>query len=56
MNERVRNFEDLAVFQKARSLVTDVYRLTCNGSFSRDFGLADQIRRKVNFVSAPQTA
>lgn len=45
MNDKVRNFEDLAVFQKARSLVTDVYRLTRNGSFSRDSGLTDQIRR-----------
>jgi len=47
VNERVRNFEDLAVFQKARSLVTDVYRLSRNGGFSRDSGLADQIRRAV---------
>ncbi len=45
MNDKVRNFEDLAVFQKARSLVKDVYRLTRNGGFSRDSGLTDQIRR-----------
>src|SRR3972149_11525247 len=45
MKERVRNFEDLAVYQKARGLANEVYQLTRNGTFSGDHGLVDQIRR-----------
>jgi four helix bundle protein len=45
VNDKVRNFEDLAVYQKARTLIQDVYRLTRDGPFARDFGLMDQIRR-----------
>ena len=45
MSEKVRNFEDLVVFRKARALANEAYRLTRDGGFSRDFGLRDQIRR-----------
>lgn len=45
MSEKGRNFEDLAVYQKARGLANEVYRLTRDGGFSRDRGLVDQIRR-----------
>ena len=45
MKERVRNFEDLAVYQKARGLAKEVYQLTRNGTFSGDHGLVDQVRR-----------
>jgi len=45
MGDKVRNFEDLAVYQKARALANEVYRLTREETFSRDFGLVDQIRR-----------
>ena len=42
---RVRRFEDLLAWQKARQLTREVYRLTNAPLFSRDFGLCDQIRR-----------
>lgn len=38
-------FEDLLAWQKARALVTDIYRLTQQPPLSRDFGLRDQMQR-----------
>jgi four helix bundle protein len=35
----------MVAWQKARSLVGAVYRVTDEGSFAKDFGLRDQIRR-----------
>jgi four helix bundle protein len=43
--QRVRSFEDLFIYQKARELTNHVYALTREGTFARDFGLVDQIRR-----------
>lgn len=45
MSNKARSFEDLAVFQKARSLTGEIYRLSRKDTFSRDRSLADQIRR-----------
>ena len=42
---RIRKFEDIEAWQKARNLTNDIYRLTSKGNFARDFGLRDQIRR-----------
>ena len=42
---RVRQFEDLVVWQKSRDLSVAIYRVTGKGPFLRDFGLRDQIRR-----------
>ena len=39
-----RTFEDLAVWQKARELTKLIYQITLDGSWSRDYGLRDQIR------------
>ena len=41
----ITNFEDLGIWQKARELCKDVWALTQKGSFSKDFGLKDQINR-----------
>lgn len=38
-------FEDLRVWQAARSLTQDVYTITNKGAFAKDFALKDQIRR-----------
>lgn len=45
MSNPAKNFEDLDVYQKARKLTNAVYACTRNGSFARDRGLIDQIRR-----------
>jgi four helix bundle protein len=41
----VKKFEELEVWQHARKLVREVYRVSGSGHFSRDFGLRDQLRR-----------
>lgn len=43
--DKVRTFEDLAVFQMARKLAKEIYQLTRDGSMTGDRGLCDQIRR-----------
>ena len=42
---KIRKFEDLESWKKARKLTNTVYEATGTGSFTRDFGLKDQIRR-----------
>ena len=44
-------YRGLLVWQKAKTLATDVYRLTNSESIKRDFSLVDQMRRSA--VSAP---
>ena len=38
-------FEEILAWQSARSLAREIYRITAKGSFSKDYGLRDQIRR-----------
>lgn len=38
-------FEDIKAWQKAREITVAVYSATSTGTFERDFGLKDQIRR-----------
>jgi len=45
MGQKVDRFEDLIAWQKARQLAAEIYRISAQGDFSRDFGLRDQIRR-----------
>ncbi len=42
---KVERFEDLIAWQKARVLATDIYQVTRQGDFAKDFGLRDQIQR-----------
>lgn len=41
----ITKFEDLIAWQEARLLVKMVYKLTTEGTFSKDFGMRDQIQR-----------
>jgi len=41
----IEKFEDIEAWQKARKLTREIYRISNQGSFARDFGLRDQIRR-----------
>ena len=45
MSGRIDKFEDFVAWQKARVLTAEIYRVTEQGRFSRDFGLRDQVRR-----------
>jgi four helix bundle protein len=38
-------FRELKVWQRGKDLAVYIYKLTDHGSFSRDYGLRDQIRR-----------
>jgi four helix bundle protein len=40
-----QKFEDIEAWQKARDLTREVYRISGDGLFARDFGLRDQMRR-----------
>ncbi len=44
-------FRDLKVWQKSKELAVNIYRITQESVFSRDFGFKDQIRRAA--VSIP---
>ena len=40
-----QSFEEIEAWQKARQLTQDMYRISNEGAFKKDFGLRDQIRR-----------
>ena len=40
-----KRFEDLEVWQKSKELTNLIYQLSPSGTFARDFGLRDQMRR-----------
>jgi four helix bundle protein len=42
---KITRFEELVAWQKARALTQEVYRVSGEGAFARDFALKDQIRR-----------
>jgi four helix bundle protein len=42
---KIKKFEELESWKKARALTNAVYEATAAGRFTRDFGLKDQIRR-----------
>lgn len=47
-----KRFEDIEAWQEARKVAQEIYRLTADGMFARDFGLRDQIRRAAVSVMA----
>ncbi|MEW6607438.1 MAG: four helix bundle protein [bacterium] len=42
---KIERFEDILSWQKARELVSAIYKTSNNGFFAKDFGLREQIRR-----------
>lgn len=40
-----KRFEDLGVWQRAKDLTNLIYKYSTDGTFARDFGLRDQMRR-----------
>jgi four helix bundle protein len=41
----IQNFEDLEIWKKARELSKQIYNISRNGDFAKDYALKDQIRR-----------
>lgn len=49
---RIERFEDIRSWRKSRELTKQIYVITSQGNFKRDFGLRDQIRKaSVSIVS-----
>lgn len=42
---KIERFEDIVAWQKARELVREVYSMSSDGRFAKDYGLRDQLRR-----------
>jgi four helix bundle protein len=40
-----KGFRELRIWQQSKDLAIEIYKITNNGKFQRDFGLRDQIRR-----------
>lgn len=49
---KIRKFEDLPVWELSVILTKDIYILTGEGKFGKDFALRDQIRRAIISVSS----
>ena len=45
MDQKIKRFEDLIAWQKARILTRDIYQDTRQGNFAKDWGLISQIQR-----------
>jgi len=48
----IQRYEDLKIWKMGIELAKDVYALTNQGAFLKDFGLRDQIRRAIVSVSS----
>jgi len=46
----IKNFEEIVAWQKARELSFEVWKLTLERPFSRDFSLCDQINRATGSI------
>ena len=49
---KIKRFEDIVVWQKARELAGDIYRITGDRKFDRDWDLRSQMRRAANSIMA----
>lgn len=49
---KITKFEELNIWRLSLKITKEIYILTANKNFSRDFGLKDQIRRAIISVSS----
>ena len=49
---KINKFEDIQAWKEARELTKEIYALTKKLTFSRDYGLVDQIRRAAISIMA----
>nr|WP_297786452.1 four helix bundle protein [uncultured Allomuricauda sp.] len=47
-----KGFEQIVSWKKARELNKEIYKITCDNRFQRDFALRDQIRRASISISS----
>jgi len=48
----IERFEDIEAWKAARELSQEVYKITAQGQFTRDYGLRDQIQRAAISIMA----
>lgn len=46
------NFQELKIWQEAKNLAVDIYKITGKGKFDKDYSLKDQIRRATVSISS----
>lgn len=44
-NMKIEKFEEMKVWQEARTFCSSIYKLTSKGNFVKDYGMKDQIQR-----------
>ncbi len=49
---KIQKFEELNIWKSSLALTKDVYDITSQGKFAKDFGLRDQIQRAIVSVSS----
>lgn len=47
-----KGFRNLRIWQISKDLAVEIYKITSNGQFQRDFGLRDQIRRSAVSIAS----
>jgi len=47
-----QKFRELKIWQEAKGLAVEIYKITSQGTFNRDYGLRDQIRRAAISVAS----
>ncbi len=48
---KIKKFEEIKSWKKARTLIKQIYEVTSIGSFRRDFGLKDQDQASFGFYT-----
>lgn len=49
---KVKKYEELDIWRMSTNVALEVYKITRNNDFKKDFGLSDQIRRAVVSISS----
>lgn len=49
---KIERFEDFGIWKESLMLAKEIYSISSQGTFARDFGLRDQIRRAIISVSS----
>lgn len=49
---KIERFEDFGIWKESLMLAKEIYSISSRGTFARDFGLRDQIRRAIISVSS----
>jgi four helix bundle protein len=47
-----KGFRELRIWQKSKDLAVEIYKITNNNKFQKDFGLRDQIRRSAVSIAS----